>query len=839
MTPLPTKLLAVLCAAVLCAPGSVATAEGPASRLRSPEDAGAAAIFFEKEIRPVLAAKCFKCHGAKRQKAGLRLDSRVSMLEGGESGPPIAPGKPEASLLLEALRYEDLEMPPGGQLSEKTIRLFERWIAGGAIWPEETEPVREPAGAITSADRNWWAFRPLEKPRPPVLDEDDWSVSPIDRFVFRRLAENDMRPAPRADRITLARRLYLDLVGVPPSPEEIRAFVEDRSPDAWEALVERLLRDERYGEHWARFWLDLVRYSESDGWNQDAYRPHIWRYRDWVVRAFNEDKPYPEFVREQLAGDEIPDDDPDHLTATGFLRLGIYEYNQRDARGHWNDIMNEMTDVAGDVFLGMSMGCARCHDHKFDPIPQKDYFKLRAFFEPVCWRDDLPAATRAEQRKHEQQLAVWEDATLDIRARIDALLKPYHDRKWKSTVDKFPLDIQACFHKPARERTSWEHQMAYLVSRQFLEEGGGPLKNMKKEDREKHEALKKELAAFDGIKPPPLPAVMTATDFSGPITATVIPDDPEKEPIAPGFLAALSKVSAPGSYDVRPGSSGRRTALARWIAQPDNPLTTRVIVNRIWQQHFGQGIALTPSNFGRTGERPTHPELLDWLTATFVESGWRFKELHRLILRSAVWRQSAHHPGASEYESKDPRESLIWRARVRRLTAEQIRDAMLSVSGELEARLGGPSVDEDSPRRALYVRRFRNRTETFLHAFDAAAGLKSVATRNTTTTPTQSLLLFNGEYALGRARKLAERLLTGEHARAADLVCDAVLRAWGREPTEAELASSLQFVTVSSGVTSGVTSGAPAAQKPASIDEQRLADFCHILFNSNEFLYVD
>ncbi|MCA9064840.1 MAG: DUF1549 domain-containing protein, partial [Planctomycetaceae bacterium] len=342
---------------------------------------------FENHIRPVLASKCVKCHGEQKQEGGLRLDTREAVLKGGDSGPSVVPGKPDESLLLSAVRYEGLEMPPSARLSEVTVSQFDLWIRGGAAWPETDAPVREAAVGITEEDRTWWAFQPIGSPAVPRADDDRWSENPIDRFVRQQQQEKGIQPAPQADRVTLIRRLYLDVIGVPPQPEEIDAWLHDESPDAWVTLVDRLLADPRYGEHWARHWLDVVRYCESDGWNQDAYRPHIWRYRDYVVTALNSDKPWPEFVRDQLAGDEIRDDNPEHLAAAGFLRLGIYEYNQRDARGHWNDIMNEMTDTASDAFLGMSFACARCHDHKFDPLQQVDYYRLRAFFEPVIWRD--------------------------------------------------------------------------------------------------------------------------------------------------------------------------------------------------------------------------------------------------------------------------------------------------------------------------------------------------------------------------------------------------------------------------------------------------------------------
>ena len=789
----------------------------------------ARAAQFEREIRPVLAGQCVKCHGAKKQEGGLRLDTREGLLKGGDSGPVLEAGKPDESLIILALHHSGPEMPPDKKLPEKTILHFERWVAAGALWPDSVDQLRVSDGNITDEDRHWWAFQPLKKVAPPVDSEDNWSKSPIDRFVWNALKQNQLTPAPVADRATLIRRLYFDLIGLPPTPRDIDDFLKDESPHAFETVVDRLLSDPRYGEHWARYWLDLVRYSESDGWNQDAYRPNIWRYRDYVVSAFNRDIPYPQFVFDQLAGDEVADN-PEGMIAAGFLRLGVYEYNQRDARGQWNDIMNEKTDVAGDVFFGMSIACARCHQHKFDPIPQRDYFKLRAFFEPVVWRDDLVAATVEQKKTYQEQLAKWEEATKPINDQINALIEPYAKKKWKSTVDKFPLDIQACFYMFKRDRTSWQDQMAYLVSRQYMDEGGGPLKGMKKEDTEKHEALLKELAKFDHLKPPPLPEAMTVTDFEGTIAPTFNPDDSRRETIPPGFLEVLSAghdlPQTTADTSVRVQSSGRRAALAKWIGHPNNPLTNRVIVNRLWQQHFGQGIVSTSNDFGHLGDAPTHPELLDWLTVTFIENGWSAKKLHRMILLSSTWQQSAVHPDAARQQSIDPAERLLWRARVRRLQAEQIRDAMLAASGELLPDIGGASVAEEKPRRSLYLKSFRNQNDTFLHGFDVANGLQSVATRDTTTTPTQSLLLFNGAYALGRAKKLAEKL-TAEH-----LEPDATLRTafrwtWGAAPSDEELESAKEFV------------GLQGGEDGQTLDQARLADFIHILLNSNRFLYLE
>lgn len=772
--------------------------------------------FFEQHIRPVLVTECIQCHGEKKQKGELRLDSYEALLKGGESGPALVPGKPDESLIVEAVRYESFEMPPAHPLKQSEVEAIVQWVASGAIWPQTVAALNAAESRPTDDDRDWWAFRPYSLTSPPDVENESWANNPIDQFVLSRMKEVGVNPAPRADKATLLRRLYFDLLGVPPSPDEMQSFLEDESPSAWESRVEALLEDSRYGEHWARYWLDLVRYSESDGWNKDDYRPLIWRYRDYVIRSFNDDKSYPQFVREQLAGDELDSDDPDRLIATGFLRLGIYEYNQRDARGQWNDIMNEMTDVAGDVFLGLSMACARCHDHKFDPIPQSDYFQLRAFFEPVIWRDDLVAATAQEKLEYEQQLEKWEAATMDVRAKIDSLIEPYYKKKWLSTVDKFPLDIQACFHMPVEERTSWQHQMAYLVSRQFMEEAGGPLKDITKEDKAQHEALKKELAAFDALKPKDLPSVMAAADFGGMISPTRIQD--ARSSVKPAHLSVLGLTGVASPNDIKAGTTGRRTELAAWIGDPQNVLTTRVIVNRIWQYHFGEGIVATPNDFGFQGEEPSHPELLDWMCRQFTAGGSRFKQLHKLILTSETWMQSATHPDAEKNEALDPHEQLLWRSRVRRLRAEQIRDAMLATAGNLNAKVGGPSVKESEPRRALYVKSYRNKYDTFMHGFDVANGLKSVSVRDATTTPTQALLLFNGDYAMQQAKILAQRIAK-EFADPEAQIAHAFQLVWNRPATAQEVLDAKAFL----------------GDEPS---EDAFADFCHVLFNSNQFLYL-
>ncbi len=603
--------------------------------------------FFETEIRPLLAENCVKCHGPDKQKGGLRLDSRSGILQGGDTGPAVVPGAVDESLIVEAINYDLLQMPPTGQLpAEKRAKLV-RWIEMGAPWPATDAQVAvstASARTITDEDRAFWSFQPLRRPDPPTLSDQGWGRNPIDRFILARLIEEGMTPAPEADRRALIRRVYFDLWGLPPTPEEVEAFVRDDDPEAYEHLVDRLLASPRYGERWGRHWLDLVRYAESDGYRQDAYRPDAWRYRDYVIRSFNEDKPYDRFVTEQLAGDEWNPDDPEMRTAVSYLRLGTYEFNQRDVPGQWSAILNDITDVTADVFLGMGMGCARCHDHKFDPILQKDYFRLQAFFTPIRLRDDLPLATPEREADYYVRLAAWELMTADLRARIAEVERPHREAAAKGAIEKFPAEIQALLATPAAELSPQERQLAELAYRQVtyeydhLKVGG--------KDKERWETLKKELAEFDRYKPDPLPGILTATDLGPDVPPTIIPGDRKGEHIAPGFLTVLEGPEPAEIAPVpnAPDSTGRRLTLARWLTRPDHPLTSRVMVNRIWQYHFGKGLVATPSDFGRLGEPPSHPALLDWLATEFVTRGWSLKAIHRLILTSATYRQTALRP---------------------------------------------------------------------------------------------------------------------------------------------------------------------------------------------------
>jgi hypothetical protein len=757
--------------------------------------------FFEEKVRPLLAENCFKCHGAEKQKGSLRLDSLATILAGGESGPAVVPGKPEESLLVEAINYESFEMPPSGKLNDNAIAVLSNWIKMGAPWPAGDPPIAVAASkvrTITDEDRRWWAYQPLRDVAVPKVDGTATCRNEVDRFIVARLQQQQLSPAPEADRLTLIRRAYFDLIGLPPTPEEIDAFLSDPSADAYDKLIDRLLDDARYGERWARHWLDLVRYAESDGFKQDAFRPNAWRYRDYVVRSLNDDKPYDRFVMEQLAGDEIAPHDPDALAATGYLRHWIYEYNQRDVRTQWSNILNDVTDVTADVFLGMGMGCARCHDHKFDPILQRDYFRLQAFFTPLRPRDDLPTGTAEELADYHRKLTAWEAKTADLRRQIDEIERPIFQQTANPAINKFPPDIRPMLRKAPGDRSPFEQQIAELAFRQVQEEYDklNIASKLKGEEKDKWSTLTAELVEYETQKPKPLPTAYCVTDIGRDAPPTMIPGDRKQEAIEPGFLTVLDpSTAAIESLPEAPNSTGRRTALARWIASPDNPLSTRVIVNRIWQYHFGRGLVATASDFGHLGEPPTHPELLDWLTRQFIDHGWSMKHMHRLMMTSATYRQASLPPQAPspKLQFLDPDNRLLARMNVHRLDAEQIRDAVLAVTGELNPAAGGPSVDAGQPRRTIYTKVVRNTRDPLLDVFDAPDGFSSISQRNVTTTPTQSLLMINGSWPLQRAKALAGRLqkekLDGE-----PLVRRAYRLAYGREPTPSQLAAALSFL---------------------------------------------
>jgi hypothetical protein len=805
--------------------------------------------FFERMVRPLLAENCYSCHGDKKQKGGLRLDSLEAILKGGESGPAVVPGKPEESLLVDAINYAGPEMPPSGKLAAEKVAILARWVSLGAPWPRNSAAAhaaivatKASRTALTVADRALWSLRSAIRPavpKSPALQAthwSGWSRNPIDQFILKVLLAHGLTPAAEADKSTLIRRATFDLIGLPPTPEELDAFLADGAPDAYERLVDRLLASPRYGQRWARHWLDLVRYAESDGYRQDAFRPQAWQYRDYVVRAFNMDKPYDRFMTEQLAGDELDPEDLELRVATGYLRLGTYEYNQRNVRAQWADILNDITDVSGEVFLGLSIGCARCHDHKFDPILQKDYYRLQAFFTPLLPRDDLVMAEPGRWIEYQARLAAWEKAAGEILERIRATERAYRDRGTASATAKFPEDIQAILRKPEQDRSPLERQLGWLAYRQIRFEHEQVPSLLKGRFKAQWDELQTALKRFDALRPVAPAPVLTATDV-GPVSPpTLIPGERNGDPIAPGFPSVLDPSPAQISPSAAaPRTTGRRLALARWLSRPDNPLSTRVNVNRVWLYHFGRGLVGTPSDFGRLGDPPSHLELLDWLAVELVSRGWHLKALHRLIMSSATYRQDSKRSlrDLATAQGADPENRLLWKRTVQRLDAEEIRDAMLATSGELEPMIGGPSAPISEPRRTIDTQTVRNVRDALLDAFDAPDGNATTPRRNTTTSPSQALLLLNGEWALARANALASRLERSS-SDDRDRILIAYRLAFGRHPEPNELEDAIAFLVRQTHLAER------AAERPRlAAHHAAFVDFCHVLFNSNEFFYID
>ena len=682
--------------------------------------------------------------------------------------------------------------------------------------------VSSAASAAEATSAHWWAVKPVHRPDVPVRSGDDWSQNAVDRFVDRALHQAGLAPGPKAGRRELIRRVYFDLIGLPPSPEAVESFVQDTNPKAWSNLIEELLNNPHYGERWGQHWLDVTRWAESDGYRQDAFRPNAWPYRDYVVNSFNQDKPYDQFVREQLAGDELDPDDPEVLIGTAYLRNGIYEYNQRNVQMHWELIVDELTSLTGEVFMGVGIGCAQCHDHKFDPIPQEDYYRLKAMLAPVSWKFGVPLATPGQKEEHDRQLAVWMEATREVREQIDAIVEPKIKAKQHAALIMFPEAIQAIFDMPKEDRTPYQQQLMDLANIQveYERERFDEIKSIKGEEAEKLKELRKELKTFDHLKPASLTPAFIASDVGKKAPKVLLKNRAGSRDIDPGFLSVLEPASLEIDSPKQGNTTGRRTKLAEWLTDKEHPLTPRVIVNRIWLKHFKDGLVASPNDFGELGKAPSHPELLDWLASEFLHSGWSFKHMHRLILHSSAYQQTARRePGTKESEI-DPLNRLLWRYPPKRLDAAQVRDAMLKVSGVLDPSLGGPSVKGNELRRSIYVRKIRNTPDEVLKGFDSPTGFNSTPVRDATTTPGQALLLMNGDWMLQRARQFAEQLRSIHGDDSAAMVQEAYQRCYGRNPNPEETQMALSFL------------------KDQNAEGDSLVDMCQMLLNSNEFLYL-
>jgi mono/diheme cytochrome c family protein len=833
--------------------------------------------FFETRIRPVLVEKCYKCHSTTgdKIKGGLLLDTRAALLKGGDTGPAIIPNDPEKSLLIQAIRHtnEDLQMPPKGKLTDEQIADFVTWVRMGAPDPRTDSPStneESASAAFTAAERAHWAFQPVKRPEIPTVRSVDRVKSPVDAFILQRLEAASITPAPPADKTTLLRRAYFDLIGLPPTPEEVATFLNDTSPTAFNRIVERLLASPHYGERWARHWLDLARYAESDGFREDATRPNAWRYRDYVIKSFNDDKPYDRFVQEQIAGDELFPNDPDAKIATAFNRHYPDEWNARDLVQRRQEILNDITDTVAAVFTGMTVACARCHNHKYDAIRQADYYRLQAFFANTSHDDHIPLLSPDEESQYRAKLATWEAATHDLRAEIAKIEKPHTDFVVKEHFDKYPPEIQAMVIKPAAGRTPYERMMVAKANQYIDPAGfrfvGAPERiagRIKGKDKERYDALKNQLADFQHLHPGDLPETIGMTDL-GPVAPPThllnrgIYDQPKNE-LQPGFLSVLHP--NPPSITPTATSTGRRSALARILTDPKNPLTARVMVNRIWQYHFGRGIVPTPSDFGTQGAPPSHPELLDYLATEFMQHNWSIKHLHRLIMLSSTYHQSST-PSSIENQNSEFANLLPHFPR-HRLEAEIIRDSMLSVAGLLNPEMAGPSVfpalpsnssglgpwkvtadPEQRNRRSIYVFARRNNRYPLLETFDAPDTLETCARRNVTTTPMQALTMLNSDLTLDWARHLAARVLE-QSPTTLDAQIDTAFRLTCSRPARPEERETIkQFFTTHREVLEerlkndeplALPRGLTDATDP--IHAATLVDFCHTLMNANEFVY--
>lgn len=720
-----------------------------------------------------------------------------------------------------------------------------------------------PKDPFTAAQRKYWAFQPVRRINPPTLKNSAQPNNAIDAFIRAKLEAADIKPAAPADRITLLRRVSFDLTGLPPTPEEAEAFLADKSPDAYEKVVDRLLASPRYGERWGRHWLDLARYAESEGFKSDETRPNAWRYRDYVIKAFNDNKPYDRFVKEQIAGDELWPDDPAARVATAFNRHYPDESNARVLQQRRQEILNDITDTVGSTFMAMTYGCARCHTHKFDPILHTDYYRLQAFFANTAADDQISMSSPEAQKRYQERKAVWNEKTAQIRTQIAAILDPAKAQIQKELFDKYPPEIQAAITKPAAERNPFEWQM-YAKAKPYMDvDDDQAIKALKGDAKKKFEALSSELKQFAPFDPGEAPVGIGLRDLSKNAPPTyrlaVGAWDAPQEEVQPGFLSIID-ASTPKIVPLA-NSTGRRTALANWLASADNPLTARVMVNRIWNYHFGQGIAPSPSDFGLMGGRPTHPELLDWLASEFVQTGWDIKKMHKLIVTSDTYRQSSAFN--AEAAKQDDRNKLLWRFPRERLEGESIRDAALMVSGLLNEKVGGPSVFPELPagaakprggwkvsdadeqnRRSVYIFVRRNARYPMMEAFDMPDTHEPCGRRNQTVTAPQAMSLLNGKVSLDWAEAFAGRVLQKAGADPMSQIATAYNLAYNRVPDGFEKDTVMTFLaTQKSLLAQRASSGEKLALPtfmPTGYDQAQaaaLVDFCQMLINSNEFVY--
>ncbi|MFN7919116.1 MAG: DUF1549 and DUF1553 domain-containing protein [Bryobacteraceae bacterium] len=762
----------------------------------------------------VVQQRCLQCHSAQTKMAGVQLTS---------TGEVTA----VRDRLLAAIAYTGkIKMPPTGQLAAAEAALLKSWIEQGAPWTSNQErSTKQPS------------FRKPVRPAVPA-----GNANPIDAFIRAKLRDQSLTPAAEADKLTLIRRATFDLHGLPPSHSEIKAFLEDDRPEAYRLLIERLLASPRYGEKWGKHWLDLVRYGDTSGFEQDPYLLYAWRYRDWVIQAFNDDKPYDRFVKEQIAGDELYPEDPPSQQGTGYFTVGT----NRDMLYKVEDVnreeqLTDFVDTTSSVFLGLTVGCARCHDHKFDPIPQRDYYRMRAIFEPflktrIFLHYDM--ARGYDLQENNRTFRLWE-----VSAQLTALLGPHRNRLREERLAKQPKDVAEAIRTPDERKTPEQKALADANQRKIEPSDDEVYAQLSKDELDRlHKIERRLVGLFRTYNPGPFSPGLTDVGRESPKTRLPAKSGSEGEEVRAGFLTALGGGDIADPPIASP-TTLRRKALAEWIASPENPQTARVMVNRIWQYHFGRGIVATPSDFGSRSQAASHPELLDWLATEFVERKWSIKEMHRLIMNSATYRQ-ASKPAVKALES-DPENALLSHFTRRRLEAEEVRDAVLLSAGTLNLKTGGRPVvpplaaeelygmsqpvasawiltDDASEhgRRSIYMISRRNFRMPLLEAFDRPEGVLSCSRRDSSTTAPQSLSLLNGQFTMAQSKALAAAL-----EKESDPSVAAWRKVFGRDPVGAERERTHAFLE----------------KQTAHLGSRQgaLIELARALFNTNEFLYVE
>jgi Protein of unknown function (DUF1553)/Protein of unknown function (DUF1549)/Planctomycete cytochrome C len=789
---------------------------------------------FQKKLSPLLQTYCASCHNGANPQNEFSIATYETLLRGGKHGQALTPGSAQRSLLIAYVRGEKSpKMPLGGSLPDAVINELATAI-DSMVSVDEAKHVRD--------EHLEWLLKPPKAPAIPVVKNQNWVRNPIDAFILSKLEAKNLSPAQPADRRALIRRLYFDLIGLPPHPEEVQRFVSNPDPEAYEKLIDQVLADPRYGERWGRHWLDLARYAESDGFAVDTERPTAWRYRDYVIRAFNQDKPYDLFIKEQLAGDELKEkpevekDGPERLVALGFLRMATWEIDATSRQQLRQDFLNELTGTTASVFLGLTVGCAQCHNHKYDPIPQRDFYRMQAFFAATGIEELPDPFSEAENPKELKRLRRrYEDAVEVAEAELE--------KHKKELMHRF---IESKNLKQA-DPAVVEFMRELKVANVFFQERNDPI--FKEVVWKNYLEAKDNLQHLSALEKRYQPLAWAVKDEVPPNVPT-IPDtyllvsgqlESKGEKTEPGFLECTAGKAEPAKIPFVEGSSGRRLALAEWIASAENPLTARVMVNRIWQNHFGEGLVRTASDFGKNGARPSHPKLLDWLATQFVEQKWSIKAMHKLMLTSDTYRQSTAHAEWKRYTDIDPNNELLWRMNWVRLDAEVLRDSILELSGRLNPAQGGPSVLLDAPddvaegfeffkwfpseeaeqrRRTVYTFQRRSIVNPMLEVFDVANMNASCPRRNTTTVTPQALTLMNGDLTNKEAQHFAARIIKEAGPNPDQQIERAFWLVLGRPASEKEKSDSRKLLA--------------KFPPPAG-----LADLGVVLFNLNEFLYLE